>query len=108
MSKGIENFSHIDASSFKEKLLESVIIDVHTPDEYAAGHIPKAISINLYADDFKDKINGLNRELTYCVYCYSGGRSQQTLFVMKETEFREVHGLEDGICAWDSVDFEVG
>ena len=52
-----------------------VIIDVRTPEEYASGHIEKAINLDYYSETFKDELNKLDKNKTYLIYCRSGRRS---------------------------------
>jgi rhodanese-related sulfurtransferase len=54
---------------------EIVVIDVRTPEEFAAGHIKGAKNIDFTAGDFKAKISELDRGVTYLMHCQSGGRS---------------------------------
>jgi rhodanese-related sulfurtransferase len=52
-----------------------VIVDVRTPEEFAAGHLPNAVNINVEAKDFDTQIASLDKAVTYGVYCRSGNRS---------------------------------
>ena len=71
----------IDAKTFNKKLENpSVqIVDVRTPDEFAAGSIAGAINIDYYASDFSEKISELNKQTETLIYCHSGGRSEKSL-----------------------------
>ena len=82
-----QNFSHINTSLFREQLLGAVIIDVRTPEEYVTGHIPRAMLVDLYSDDFKMRIGQLDRDVPYYVYCLNGNRSAGALEVMKTAGF---------------------
>ncbi len=53
----------------------ATVIDVRTPEEFAAGHLAGAVNINVQADDFDAKIGALDPEASYVVYCRSGNRS---------------------------------
>ena len=76
-----------------------VIIDVRTPNEYATGHLPKAINIDFYDKNFKDQINQLDKEGNYLVYCRSGNRSSQAIALMKELGFNNLDELVGGVLA---------
>ncbi|MEG0156379.1 MAG: rhodanese-like domain-containing protein [Anaerovoracaceae bacterium] len=57
----------------------SVIVDVRTPQEFTAGHIPDSINIPL---DTLDKAVGegrLDKAAPLFVYCLSGARSAQAV-----------------------------
>ncbi len=75
-------------------------IDVRTPAEYAAGHVPSATNINYSASNFKEKISLLDRSDRYTVYCKSGYRSNLARNIMKELGFKYVFNITDGYDAW--------
>jgi rhodanese-related sulfurtransferase len=75
-------------------------IDVRTPLEYAGGHIDTAININFNAPDFKEKINELDKNTRYIVYCQSGGRSAAASKVMAELGFISIYNMTGGFSAW--------
>ncbi len=77
-----------------------VILDVRTPQEYMAGHIPGAQNLDFYAPDFEAQLAQLPRDKTYFIYCNSGNRSGQTLALMRRLGFQEVYELRGGIQAW--------
>lgn len=77
-----------------------VILDIRTPEEFAAGHLAGAINIDYYADDFEDRLAALDLEVPYVMYCNSGNRSSNALPVMDSIGFQEVHELDGGIQAW--------
>jgi phage shock protein E len=84
-----------------------VVLDVRTPEEYADGHIHKAINIDLNSPDFKDEINKLDKNLTYVVYCHSGARSNAARNIMEESGFKHVINMTGGITDWISEGFPV-
>jgi rhodanese-related sulfurtransferase len=80
-----------------------VVLDIRTPEEFAAGHIAGAINIDYYADDFEQRLEALDRDVPYVMYCNSGNRSSNTLPLMDSIGFSEVYELEGGIQAWLSA-----
>lgn len=78
-----------------------VVLDVRTPEEYNLGHLQKAVNIDFYAKDFKDKLLALDRNKTYFLYCHSGNRSGQALDIMKAADFKKLSHLKNGIKSWD-------
>ena len=77
-----------------------VLLDIRTPEEFAAGHLAGAINIDYYANDFEDRLSDLNRDVPYVMYCNSGNRSANALPVMDSLGFQEVYELDGGIVAW--------
>ncbi|MEI6041703.1 MAG: rhodanese-like domain-containing protein [Actinomycetes bacterium] len=81
-----------------------VFLDVRTPDEFSAGHIERAINIDIYAQDFDAQVGALDRQSTYAVYCRSGVRSVTAMNRMTELGFNSFYHLTDGILGWISSD----
>ena len=76
-----------------------VILDVRTSEEFADGHIEKAIKIDFYLETFRDELDDLDKSKTYLIYCRSGGRSGKALDIMAELGFQEVYDVAGGIIA---------
>jgi rhodanese-related sulfurtransferase len=51
------------------------VIDVRTPEEFAAGHIAGATNLNLQDPGFAAAVAALDPAERYVVYCRSGNRS---------------------------------
>lgn len=83
------------------------VIDVRTPEEYAAGHIEGATLVDFYEPDFADRIAELDRDAEYVVYCRSGNRSSQATALMDEQGFEDVNDVDGGIVAWEAAGLPV-
>ena len=66
------------------------IIDVRTPQEFAAGHLDGAINIDIYNANFADEIGKLDKAGSYVLYCRSGSRAGQALTFMQDQGFTDV------------------
>ena len=53
----------------------ATVIDVRTPEEFAAGHVAGATNLNYESSDFASQVAELEQGDTYVVYCRSGRRS---------------------------------
>ncbi len=76
----------------------ALLVDVRTPEEYAAGHLPGAVNIPL--DQLPKRLEELGKpgEQTIVVYCRSGNRSGQALGWLNRQGYDQVHyggGLEE-------------
>ena len=76
---------------------EALIVDVRTPEEFAAGHYPDAINIphETILDGLKQL--GVRGNASVILYCRSGNRSGQAEQVLQEqgfTEARNAGGLK--------------
>ncbi len=80
-----------------------VILDVRTPQEFAGGHLPGAINVDVESADFTTKIGSLDKAATYAVYCRSGNRSNTAMQEMAKDGFTDVADLTGGITAWSSA-----
>jgi len=76
------------------------IIDVRTPEEIAGGMIDNAIHIDYVSNDFEDRLNQLDKNANYVVYCRSGGRSGKTSQKMKKLGFKSVCNLDGGYLSY--------
>ena len=82
------------------------IIDVRTPEEFAAGHIEGAVNIDLEGGGFSAGIEPLDRAAAYIVYCHSGRRSAIAAATMVTAGFTQVYDL-GGIQAWQAAGLPV-
>jgi phage shock protein E len=65
----------------------TVIIDVRTPAEFAAGHLRSAINIDVESPTFDASVNKLAVGDTYTLYCHSGNRAAAALSRMQALGF---------------------
>ena len=84
-----------------------VVLDVRTPEEYAAGHIDGAVQVDFYDEDFADQLGQLDPTVPYLVYCQSGNRSGQTLTMMEQLGFASASDVDGGIVAWQNAGLPV-
>lgn len=68
----------------------AVVIDVRTPAEFAAGHLADALNIDVSASDFESRIEELDKEASYVLYCQSGNRSTQAAEKMADLGFTDL------------------
>lgn len=98
---------NLDAASAAELLKSNpavVVLDVRTPGEYAAGHIPGGVLVDFQAADFAERLGELDRDRSYLVHCQSGGRSSTAFEQMKELGFTSIYHLDGGMRAWQKAE----
>jgi protein disulfide-isomerase len=78
----------------------NVILDVRTPREFASGHLPGALNLDVSAADFKQKAVALDKSKTYLVHCASGMRSLTACNTLSRLGFSELYNLPGGFRAW--------
>jgi rhodanese-related sulfurtransferase len=84
----------------------ATVIDVRTPAEFAAGHIPDAVNINVESASFAAEIAELDQSETYVVYCRTGRRSALAADQMAEAGFSSVKDL-GGLSSWANAGYPV-
>lgn len=65
----------------------TVIIDVRTPAEYAAGHLNGAINIDVESPSFNALASQLPSDGNYVLYCHSGSRAAAAISRMTTLGF---------------------
>ncbi len=66
------------------------VIDVRTPEEFAAGHLAGATNIDVQAADFRERVGQLDTDATYVLYCRSGSRAGAAADMMADLGFAGV------------------
>ena len=81
------------------------VLDVRTPEEYQESHIPGSVLIPL--DQLGLRAGELPQNETILVYCRSGNRSLEAVYMLDEAGFKRVHSLDQGINNWIQSGYEV-
>ena len=74
-----------------------ILLDVRTDVEFHEGHLENAVQINFRDPDFDERINELDKDKTYFVYCRSGKRSSAAVRKMRMKGFLKAYNIEGGI-----------
>lgn len=83
---------------------DAQVIDVRTPAEYEAGHVPGAVNIPIGSKDFDEKAKSLDKEKKHLVYCAIGGRSGKATKRMDELGVKDVYDFSGGMRAWKEAE----
>lgn len=77
-----------------------VVLDVRTPAEFAAGHVPGAI--NIPHTELASRVAELeeSRDSDIVVYCKSGVRAANALGVLEKSGFKRLFHLEGDYARW--------
>lgn len=92
----------LEVNAFEQKmnaLSDEQMIDVRTPEEFASGHLPGAVNINIYDTDFAQRIAQLDKSKPVMVYCKAGGRSADASKQLAALGYA-VSELKGGTLAW--------
>ncbi|TFW34113.1 rhodanese-like domain-containing protein [Massilia horti] len=86
---------------------KTMLVDVRSTDEFAAGHLRDAKNIPLA--DLSSRIGELDKAKTrtVVVVCQSGARSDKAARQLAAAGFADVYSLEGGIAAWQAAGLPV-
>ena len=95
-------FESMDNGKFAAAIADTTVqlVDVRTPAEFAAGHIPEAVNIDVRGENFESQAQStLDKERPVAVYCRSGARSKTAAHALAAMGFR-VYELNKGFMNW--------
>ncbi len=105
--RDVEKVSVEDASLVIEDMGDRLtVIDVRTPEEFAAGHLEGAVNLDLEGGQFSALIEDLPKNEAYLVYCHTGRRSAIAADTMVEAGFTNVRDM-GGIADWEAAGLPV-
>jgi rhodanese-related sulfurtransferase len=80
------------------------ILDVRTKEEFATGHLAKAVLIPWTDKDFTTRAaKEIDPKKPVLVYCRSGRRSKAAAAALAKLGFTDIRNLEGGIIAWQKA-----
>ena len=92
----------MDADTFAQIIEDTTVVrlDVRTANEYAQGHIPGALLIDVTQADFIQKAEQLlPKDETIALYCRSGRRSKTAAMQLAKNGYQVVE-LNTGFNSW--------
>lgn len=82
----------------------AVVLDVRTPQEHGRGNIENSVNINV--DELRERINELDKDQTYVIYCQVGLRGYLANRILRNNGFNNVVNLQGGYNLWSTVHAE--
>ena len=80
---------------------DSVVVDVRTTEVHLDGHIQNSILIDITkTESFIEKLNSLDKSISYYVYCRSGQRSSKACYLMEQLGIKTTYNLVGGVLEW--------
>ncbi len=77
-----------------------IILDIRPYEEFVEKHIAGAKNLDYDGHEFQKKVNKLDKEKNYVIYCRSGVRGGYFLEKMKDSGFKEAHNILGGFRGW--------
>ena len=99
-----EGFKSLSVEEYAKAIEDTTIVrlDVRTAEEYADGHIRKAINIDVLKSDFEQKaVATLPKDRIIAINCRSGKRSKNAARILVKNGY-EVIELDSGFNGWTS------
>lgn len=86
---------------------KAVVVDVCSPEEYAAGHVAGAKNVPLA--DLESRLPAVvkNKALPVILVCASGVRSKRAVAVARKLGYEKAQSLSGGLAAWRGASLPV-
>lgn len=94
-NRGYKNINLKKAVKTINNSTNLILLDVRTAEEYSTGNIPNSINIDVLSSDFKSKIDLLDKNKEYLIYCRSGNRSSIAASIMATNGFIKIYNLNN-------------
>lgn len=93
----------VDGAKELFDLEAATFIDVRTPDEYAAGHIPGAVNVPL--ETIPDNLGKLpmDKDTLIVAYCKSGWRASLGMTTLRLLGYSNTKGFDGSWLAWTAA-----
>ncbi len=75
-------------------------LDVRTPSESAQGHLEDAVTIDVYAPDFRSRLEKLDCDRPYVAHCKRGLRGAKAMEILRQAGFARVYNISGGFDSW--------
>jgi len=101
----LQHLLQMTVQTLKEAGDRVQIVDVRTPSEWKAGHIPGAR--HFFVPDLRENIGKLDRDRTTVTYCDSGYRASVAASVLQQEGFTDVRNVPGSWQAWTNAGYPV-
>jgi rhodanese-related sulfurtransferase len=104
----VGNYTDLSAAEAKQLIDDNsdvIIIDV-SPD-YAAGHLPGAVSYYLGDGSLDAAIPTLDKDATYLVYCHAEGPARTGAQKLVDAGFTDAYRLDGDYAAWVAAGYAI-
>jgi len=99
--KAMVNITPADLKKLFDSGKAPMIVDVRTPEEYAAGHIPGAKLIPLQT--IEEGIKAIDKKQEMVLVCRSGNRSAQAYEILAGMGYSSLKNMTGGMTEWEKI-----
>lgn len=82
-----------------------VFLDVRTPEEFAAGHIPGAV--NIPVQELATRMSEVPANKRVYVYCRSGKRAAKASAMLARAGYHNIENVPDSMDGWRAAGYPV-
>ncbi len=79
---------------------EITILDIRPNADFKREHIPGSVNLDYDGHQFPSKVEKLDKDQPYIIYCKSGVRGGYFLEKMRESGFVGAYNILGGFVAW--------
>lgn len=96
-------FQEIKTEDYEKRRAQGgcVVLDVRSPEEFAKGHVPGAMNVDLNAPGFAARVAQLDKSKPVLVNCYTGSRGAIASAELAKLGFKTVCNLDGGLGTWE-------
>ena len=76
------------------------ILDIRPSDEFKREHVPGAENLDYDGHEFQRKVEKLDKNKIYLIYCKSGVRGGYFMDKMRDSGFKGAYNILGGFIAW--------
>ena len=99
------SWTDLDPDEFENQAFEAntCVVDVRTAQEYAEGHLYRAVNIDWQKDGFMDEIkDNFDKNQRLAIYCRSGKRSAAAAAALADAGYKVIN-LKEGYTSWSNA-----
>ncbi len=85
----------------------AVVIDLRSPEEFAAGHVTGARNVPLETLEAKLAATVKNKTLPVLLVCATGARAQRAVAVAKKLGYEQAQAVSGGLKSWKEANLPV-
>ena len=100
MSKFITITPQTALKLINEKDPDLIILDIRPVEEFVTEHVPGAVNLDYDGHKFQEKVNKLDKEKNYLIYCKSGVRGGYFMNKMRDSGFHGAYNILGGFVGW--------
>ncbi|AEG19389.1 rhodanese-like domain-containing protein [Methanobacterium paludis] len=84
----------------EERGHEITILDIRPKEDFEKEHVPDALNLDYDGHEFQQKVEKLDKEQNYLIYCKSGVRGGYFMDKMRDSGFKGAYNILGGFVAW--------